>query len=106
MKSRTMYFAPGGVSPGMTLAKAVTDREGHTLLVAGTQVDSEILERLIRRGVEVVGVLVADSRDEQTIADELVAARTRVETIFRGDGSPAKKGLHDAILNFRLESTK
>ena len=106
MKTRVMFFAPGRAVPGMTLAKAVIDRDGNTLLVAGTVLDAEMLDRLIRRGVEAVSVLVLDTRDEETIADQLSAAKSRVETIFRGTGNPARAELLTAILNFRQESTK
>ncbi|WP_301103216.1 hypothetical protein [Propionivibrio sp.] len=106
MKSRTMFFAPGRAAPGMTLAKSITDREGNTLLASGTTLTSETLDRLIRRGIETVCVLVLDPRDDETIASELLTARTRVDTIFRGTGSPAREELHMAIVNYRLESTK
>jgi len=105
MKSRIVCLAPGRVAPGMTLAAAVIGRDGNTLLAAGTALDSEMLERLIRRGVETVSVLVIETRDPETIAMELHAAESRVETIFRGAGSPARQALHAAILDFRREHT-
>ena len=106
MKSRNMFFAPGRAAPGMTLAKAISDREGHALLAEGTVLTAEILDRLIRRGVPTLCAQVLDARDEETIASELANASTRVETIFRGPGSPAREELHQAILNYRLEATK
>lgn len=106
MKSRTLYFAPGQVAPGMTLAKAVVDREDNTLLAAATVLTAEMLERLIRRRIETVCVQVPDSRDEQSIANELAAARSRVDAIFRGPGSAARQALHAAILDYRQESTQ
>jgi hypothetical protein len=106
MKSRTLCFPPGRIAPGMTLAKAITDRDGNTLLTAGTVLNLEMLDRLIRRGIETVSVLLLDTRDEETIAEELRAAQSRVEAIFRGDGSHARAELRDSILNFRLESTQ
>ena len=46
MKSRIMCFAPGRASPGMTLATAVSDRDGHTtLLTEGSVLDEEMLAR-------------------------------------------------------------
>jgi hypothetical protein len=106
MKLRTLCFSPGRVTPGMTLAKAATNQDGQTLLAAGTELDAEMLDRLIRRGVETVSVLVPDTRDEETIADELHAAEARIDHIFRRRGSPAKDALRTAVLNFRLESVK
>jgi hypothetical protein len=106
MKSRTMCFAPGRVIPGMALATPVVDDEGHTLLVAGTILDSEMLDRLIRRGVETISVLVLDARDEATIAMELRAAQARVAHIFRAPGSASREALRESILAFRLERAK
>ena len=106
MKSRSLYFPPGGIAPGMTLAKTIIDRDGHALLTAGTVLTLEMLDRLVRRGIETVAVLVVDTRDEETIARELEVAKSRVKTIFRGAGSPAREQLRTAILNYRQESTK
>lgn len=106
MKLRTLYFAPGQVAPGMILAKAVVDREGNALLAAATVLSAEMLERLIRRRVETICVQVPDSRDEQTVTSELYAARSRVDTIFRGPGSAARQALYAAILDYRRESTQ
>jgi hypothetical protein len=106
MKSRKLYFAPGRAAPGMTLARSIPDREGNPLLAAGTVLTSEMLDRLIRRCVETVCVLVLDTRDDETIAGELATARARVDAIFRCPGSPAKDELRAAILDFRLESTR
>ena len=104
MKSRTVCFSPGRVTPGMTLAKAICDRDGHILLAAETVLDSEMLDRLVRRGIEAIFVIVLDTRDEETIATEMQAAKSRVEHIFREKGSPAKEALRNAILTFRQES--
>lgn len=106
MKLRTLCLTPGRVTPGMTLAKAATNRDGQTLLAAGTVLDAEMLDRLIRRSVEAISVAVPDTRDEETIASELQATETRVTHIFRNKGSPAKEALHAAIINFRQESAK
>ena len=106
MKSRTLYFAPGRAAPGMTLAKPIIDRDGNTLLAAATVLTSEMLDRLIRRCIETVCVLVLDTRDDETIASELATASARVDAIFRGPGSPARNDLRAAILNYRQDSTK
>jgi hypothetical protein len=106
MKTRALCLSPGRVAPGMTLAKAVTDRDGNTLLAAGTALDSEMLDRLIRRGVEAMTVLVVDPRDADTVASEVAAAEERVAYIFRGEGSPSRDALHKAILDYRRENTR
>ena len=107
MKSRIMCFAPGRASPGMTLATAVIDRDGHTtLLTEGTVLDEEMLARLIHRGVETISVFVPDNRNEEEIAEEQRVALARVDAIFRDDGNPARAALRAAITNYRLESTK
>ena len=106
MKTRTIFFAPGRAAPGMTLAQAILDRDGHTLLASGTILDTDMLDRLIRRGIETVAVQVLDTRNQETIDNEMAAAEARVHRIFRGPGSPARGQLHSAVLGFRLESTK
>ena len=105
-KQRIMCLAPGRATPGMALARAITDREGSVLLSAGTTLDLPMLERLIRRGVDAISVLVPDNRDDATIADELRTVEQRIETIFRGPGSAAREQLRAAILEFRIETTR
>ena len=106
MKMRTLFFAPGRAAPGMTLADAVLDPDGNTLLTAGTELTSEMLDRLFRRRIETICVQVADLRDAQTVAEEQYAARARVELIFRGRGSPARDALRAAILDYRREASR
>lgn len=106
MKTRIVCLAPGHVSPGMVLSSSVTGHDGHTLLSGGTTLDSEILDRLIRRGIETVSVSVLDTRDEETIAMEMRAAESRIGHIFRGKSSAAREALRAAILKFRLESAQ
>ena len=106
MKTRALCLSPGRVAPGMTLARAVTDREGNTLLAAGAVLDSAMLDRLIRRGVEAMAVLVADTRDADAIASELAAAEARIAYIFRGQGSESRNALQKAVLDYRLENTR
>jgi len=106
MKSRIICLAPGRAAPGMTLAAAVIGHDGLALLAAGTALDAEMLERLIRRGVETISVFVSDTRDPETIAMELRAAEDRVETIFRGGGSPARQALLEVVRDFRRQHTK
>lgn len=106
MKLRTLYFPPSGIAPGMTAAKAIIDRDGHTLLTAGTVLTLEMLDRLIRRGVEAIAIAVSDTRDDETIARELEASESRVNAIFRGTGSPAREQLRATILNYRQECAK
>lgn len=106
MKSRTIVLPPGRVAPGMTLAAAVLDRDGHALLAAGTVLDTDTLDRLSRRGIEAVAVLLVDARDAETIAQEVSNAEARVAQIFRGTGSPARDALRSAVLQYRQESTR
>ena len=106
MKLRNACLSPGLVTPGMTLTSAVSGRDGSQLLAAGTELDADTLERLVRRGVEAVWVETRDDRDEQTIAMELRHAEERVNAIFRGPGSPARQALQAAVANYRRESLK
>ena len=106
MKSRTRCFAPGRIVPGMVLASAIADRDGNTLLTAGTVMSLELIDRLIRRGVEAVHVIVADPRSDAAIANELQVMQTRLDNIFRNPGSPARDALRAAVQAFREESTQ
>ena len=106
MKSRIICLAPGRVAPGMALAAAATDREGRVLLAAGAVLDTGMLDRLNRRGVEAVFVHLLDTRNAETIAHELQLAESRVAQIFRGSGSPARQSLQSAILSYRREVTR
>ena len=104
MKTRTLFFSPGRAAPGMTLARPVFDKDGHTLLAAGTVLESEILERLTRRGIDVIAILATDPRDTATISEEIRQAEQRIATIFRGEGSAARAELKAAVVAFRRES--
>ena len=106
MKSRTIYLPPGRVAPGMTLAITVLDGDGHALLAAGAVLDTRTLDRLSRRGIEAIAVLLLDTRDKKTVEKEVLSAETRVTTIFRGVGSSARDELHSAILHYRQQSIK
>ena len=68
--------------------------------------DTSTLDRLSRRGIEAIAVLLLDTRDGETIARELSDAEARVANIFRGTGSPARDALHAAVLQFRQESIR
>lgn len=106
MKMRTVCLPPGLTTPGMVLMSSVSGRDGLQLLSAGTTLDTDMRERLVRRGVETVCVEVRDERNEQTIAMELKNAENRLATIFRGPGSPARAALQAAVLNYRREALK
>lgn len=106
MKYRTICLPPGRAAPGMTLAATVTDRNARVLLAAGTQLDSTLIDRLGRRGVEAVWVSVPDTRDAALVEQNIASAQVRVEQIFRGSGSPAREALHAEILRFRQESLR
>lgn len=105
-KQRILCLAPGRATPGMTLARDLPDREGKPLLAAGTVLDVATLDRLIRRGVTTVTVLVADTRDAETLASERLAFEKRIAHIFRGTSSPAREALRSAVLAFRLKSAQ
>ena len=106
MKTRALCLSPGHAAPGMTLARAAADHEGNTLLASGTTLDAEIIDRLIRRGVSTITVLVVDARDAETIAHDLAEVEARIAHIFRGNGSPAREALRQAVLAFRRETTQ
>ncbi len=103
MKSRIICLAPGSAVPGMKLAAAISGPDRQILLSSDTLLDAEMLERLIRRGIETLSVRLPDTRDEETIALEVEAAQSRVAHIFRKQGSAAREQLQASILNYRLE---
>lgn len=104
MKTRTVCLPPGSVPAGATLASDVVNAHGKTLLTAGTELDGQNLEGLIRRGIEAVYVNEADTRDLTTIGRQLAEAQQRVDYIFRGDSDHARAELRAVIQNFRRES--
>lgn len=106
MKYRTITLAPGRVAPGMALAGNVVDKDGNALLTSGTVLDAGTLDRLSRRGVEAIEVLLLDTRDAESIAQEVARAEVRVARIFRGSGSPARTQLQASMLRYRQESTR
>ena len=77
MKIRNVCLSPGLVAPGMVLANAVNGHDGQPLLAAGAELDADMLERLIRRGIETVWV-----------------------------ATPAREALRQAIQEYRRESLK
>jgi hypothetical protein len=103
MKSRTIHLPILCVVPGMTLASAVSDRQGRVLFAAGTVLDAVMLDRLHKRGIEAVAAYLIDTRDAETIDEEVLAAESRVQQIFRGPGSGARDDLRAAILAHRKE---
>ncbi|MDR0441654.1 MAG: hypothetical protein LBI59_11865 [Candidatus Accumulibacter sp.] len=105
-KQRIMCLAPGRAAPGMVLAAPVYDRDGSVLLTAETVFDATMLEQMIRRGVKSVSVRVPDHRDEKTIAREMADIRARIETIFRGPGSDARRQMREAVLDYRIENAR
>ena len=106
MKTRALCLSPGRVAPGMTLARAVTDREGNTLLAAGAVLDSAMLDRLTRGGADAMPAHVPDARDPDPSGGELAAAEARIAYIFRGQGSESRNALQKAVLDYRLENTR
>lgn len=105
-KYRTLCLAPARATPGMTLAKAIYDRDGGVLLASDTVLELDMLERLIRRAVATISVRVPDGRNEETIARELLAVRNRIEKIFRGPSNATRDNLRATVLEFRIEATQ
>ena len=106
MKSRTIHLPILCVVPGMTLASALSDRQGRVLFAAGTVLDSAMLDRLNKRGIESIAANVMDTRNAETIAEEVLAAEFRVQQIFRGSGSVARESLQAAVLEYREEEAR
>ena len=103
MKMRTICLALGQITPGMELARPVTDDDNNMLVVAGTILDLQLLDRLTRRGIKMAVVQVPDQRDEETITSELEMVRERLEYIFRGQSNPCRNELYASILQYRRD---
>lgn len=106
MKTRIVCLPPGQLQPGMIVATQVSRGQGAVLIAAGATLDASMLEKLKRRGVETLSVVVPDPRDEATIAHEVEDAIARIEFIFRGQGSPARDSLKEALTSYRRKQAE
>ena len=104
MKNRIVCLPPGGVTPGMALAADIKNTRGKVLLTAGTVLDGQSLDSLVRRGIEAIFVTVADTRDLPTIGRQLAEAQNRVDYIFRGPLDRTGAELKAVVQNYRRES--
>lgn len=85
----------------MTVAAPVLSAQGNVLLAPGATLNETMLDNLRRRSIEFVTVTLPDTRDAETIAREQRTAGERVDFIFRGPGSAARKTLHAAVRAYR-----
>lgn len=106
MKTRIVCLPPGELLPGMIVATQVSGAQGSVLIAAGTTLDEAMLDKLKRRGVETLSVVVPDSRDEDTIAREVEEAIARIEFIFRGQSSPARDALRETLISYRRKQAE
>ena len=106
MKTRIVCLPPGELLPGMIVATQVNGAQGTALIAAGTTLDEPMLEKLKRRGIETLSVVVPDSRDEATIAREIEEAIARIEFIFRGQSSPARDALQETLISYRRKQAE
>lgn len=102
MSQRILCLTPVRIRPGMTLARPAVRPDGQVLLPAGTVLSEEQLQHLMSRGVEYLAVATEDHRDEAAIGEEIAAAGERVDYLFRGEGSDARRELHDVIHAYRV----
>jgi hypothetical protein len=103
MNQRVIHLSPLQVTPGMCLARAVSRADGVVLLAAGSELTKDKLAQLTQRGVEVVFLAVAETRDEETIAAEIAATEARVTHLFRGEAGMARSELRQVILAYRRD---
>lgn len=106
MKMRAVCLPPGELLPGMTVAAQVCGQQGSVLLAAGAVLDEASLEKLRRRNIEFLSVLVADPRDADSIAREVEAAEVRVDFVFRGNGSGQREALRTIIATYRRKQAE
>ena len=102
MGQRILCMTPIRIRPGMMLARPAVRPDGQVLLPAGTVLTGEHLDHLMSRGVEYLSVLTEDGRNTEQIALEVEETGKRVDYIFRGTGSDARRELHDVVRSYRL----
>lgn len=104
MKLRLNRIPLDQVHPGMQLAETVFNNKGQVLLQAGYELSDTALSGLRKHGIEYVGVLLRDPRNEDELESERIKTRERLNLLFRNtDNDPYLASLHSLVLEYRLE---
>jgi hypothetical protein len=101
LADRRVHVSTLAIKPGARLAEAVRRPDGGLLLAEGTEIDTDNLQQLIKRGVECVEVLQEETRDAAQIERDVAAATARVAHLFRGKSSAARDELAATIADYR-----
>lgn len=101
---RPRRLVPARAEAGMRLIEDVCLPNGATLLSAGTVLETDSLQRLVQRQVDIIVVAVPDDRTPEQVAADLEAITTRLGHIFRGPNSPARQLLKESVVAYRLAS--
>lgn len=88
---------------GMVLSQAIVDRQGGTLLPAGTVLTDALLASLRRRGIDTICV-VNDDLSNADLQAERERVQRRLANLFRKNG--AGSALWQHVNDYRLGSTK
>ena len=93
--------------PGMVLAAPVCDVAGNGLLAVGTELTTDLLVSLQRRGVAQLQVVEEEPLGEAELALRRAAVTERLEFLFRHDKDDVlMSALHKAVLEYRLGGLK
>lgn len=99
---RTLAIAD--VEPGMQLAAPLLDESGRVLVPADGELDQGILQRLARRGIAELTVLLAVKEDGAASEAHRQRVQSELDRLFRRAGEGAEtRQLFQSILDFRME---
>ncbi len=101
MINRHRYLPISKVSPGMTLADDLLDKQGHTLLPAGTTLTAGMLKSISQHAIPQLSIAQESLSEQEQIVDYHQKA-DRLEVLFRqGPYNAPTSILHDYVRNYR-----
>lgn len=90
--------------PGMRLAEAVLDEQGHVLVPVGKELDESLLAGLGRRGILTLAVESEIVEDEAQRQRRLDGLQAELDRRFRHAGSGREtRTLYQAVFDFLAE---
>lgn len=93
---------------GMTLSDDILDQQGQVLLAHGTMLTASTIAALARHDIVMLPIAISDAVTPEI---DVAAVTTRLNYLFRGDGSERDDGppatataiLHRYIADYRLD---
>lgn len=101
---RRKLIVPSRAQAGMRLMEDVSLRNGTKLLPAGTVLETQTLQRLVQRQIDVIVVAVPDERTPEQLEADIEAVRMRLDHIFRGPSSSVRDLLKRGVMAHGLAS--